>query len=390
MAAQTDSIPRVSSVRDLFIALKLFETEPSTTLENLRLRFCLDRNVKRKGDYLFPTAVTVAGEMQKLGLVQGGALPKATKRMYETARDTTVQVTAAGTELLKSLLRDRGTAFDQMFTRMFAAHPPLRTFVRVIHDRIMVAPIVTSVKDHVGVSYSSASVLANAIARGQLDVTEIIRLLGQRLRRELTADEDEEIRQGIGRLAEESKLSAASEDPTEFAKTFLAKLNDVLIPAVFRRDGLPLDYRSLRILWSWGEEFKLWGMTANHPDYDGTVVYRTASIRLSEEGGKVIGLVFDSGLQKTAENFLGKLFAAYQKLQAIRKSNSVNAWELRAVFCLDNRCQRSVFNKLFEENYVGDDAYKLHFESQQRKPPRHEEALRAGQRYVGSVLITRG
>ena len=56
MTAPIDSIPRVS-VQDLVIALRLFEGEASTTLENLRLRFCLARNAKRKGDYLFATAV---------------------------------------------------------------------------------------------------------------------------------------------------------------------------------------------------------------------------------------------------------------------------------------------------------------------------------------------
>ncbi len=49
MTAPIDSIPRVS-VRDLFIALRLFENEVSTvTLEHLRLRFCLDRNGEAEG-----------------------------------------------------------------------------------------------------------------------------------------------------------------------------------------------------------------------------------------------------------------------------------------------------------------------------------------------------
>jgi hypothetical protein len=48
MTAPIDSIPRVS-VRDLFIALRQFETEDTVTLENLRLKFCYDRNARRKG-----------------------------------------------------------------------------------------------------------------------------------------------------------------------------------------------------------------------------------------------------------------------------------------------------------------------------------------------------
>ncbi len=61
-----------------------------------------------------------------------------------------------------------------------------------------------------------------------------------------------------------------SEDGTEFAKNFLAKLNDVVVPAVFRSDGLPFDYRTHRTIWSLGEEFKLWGTITSHPDHSGT------------------------------------------------------------------------------------------------------------------------
>jgi hypothetical protein len=79
-------------------------------------------------------------------------------------------------------------------------------------------------------------------------------------------------------------------------------------------DGLPFDYRTHRTIWSLGEEFKLWGTITSHPEYNGTVVYRTASIMLTPDKEQV----FDSGLKKTEENFLGKLYAAYQKLQTLR------------------------------------------------------------------------
>src|SRR5580692_7228741 len=92
MTAPIDSIPRVS-VRDLLIALRMFESASSTTLENLRLRFCLDRNAKRKGDYLFATAVIVAGEMQKLGLIESGALPKATSKTHDAAKGKVIKAT---------------------------------------------------------------------------------------------------------------------------------------------------------------------------------------------------------------------------------------------------------------------------------------------------------
>jgi hypothetical protein len=387
MTAPIDSIARVS-VRDLFIALRLFENEASTTLEHLRLRFCLDRNAKRKGDYLFATAVIVAGELQKLGLIHSGALPKATSKAHEAAKGKAIKVTECGRELLQLFIKDKMTAFDKLFARMYAAHRNLQTFVAVILARNLIAPIATSVKDHIGAAYGSAAALADAVAEGELDVDEILRLLTQRMGRPLSEEERAELKAGIDKLVKDSTLSAMSEDGAEFAKNFLARLNDVVVPAVFRSDGLPFDYRTHRTIWSLGEEFKLWGTITSHPDHSGTVVYRTATIVLSPDREKVLDLLFDSGLKKTGENFLGKMFVAYQKLQALRKTKFVNAWELRAVFCLDNRCQQSVFNRLFEEHYAGSDGYSLHFEIQQAKS-RHEEPLRAGQRSVGTILMTR-
>jgi hypothetical protein len=54
---------------------------------------------------------------------------------------------------------------------------------------------------------------------------------------------------------------------------------------------------------------------ASHPDYGGTVVYRTASNILTPHKEQVKELVFDSGLKKIGENFAAKMFAAHQKLQ---------------------------------------------------------------------------
>jgi len=391
MTVPIDSMPRVM-VRDLFIALRLFESGCTTTLENLRLRFCLDRKKKPKGDYMFATAVIVAGEMQKLGLIESGSLPKATKKTHEVAKDKTVKISESGKEVLRLFIKDKSVAFDKLFARMYAAHRNLRTFVSVISQKNLFAPLATSVKDHVGAAYGSGTALADAVAGGKLDVDETLRLLAQRMGRALTETESTEIRGGIEALVKDSKISAKSDDGTDFAKNFLAKLNGVVIPAVFRADGLPFDDRTHRMIWALGEEFKLWGTTSAHPEHNGTVIYRTASITLSEDREEVKELIFDSGLKKTGENFLGKMYAAYKKLHALRKSRHVNAWELRAVFCLDNHCQQSVFNRLFEENYPGSDGYSLHFEIQQVKSrvrSRDEIPLRAGKRSVGTILMTR-
>jgi hypothetical protein len=227
-----------------------------------------------------------------------------------------------------------------------------------------------------------------AVAEGQLDIEDTLHLLALRMGSALSEEQTVEIRAGIGKLVKDSHMSAMTDDSTEFAKNFLAKLNDVVVTAIFRPVGLPFDYRTHRTLWSLGQEFKLWATTTSHPDYNGTVIYRTATIALSADCEEVSELIFNSGIAKTSENFLGKLFAAYQKLQVVRKSKYVNAWELRAVFCLDNHCQYGVFNHLLEEHYAGSDIYSLHFEIQQAKS-RHEKPVRVGRRSVGTILMVR-
>jgi hypothetical protein len=387
MTTPIDSIPRVSA-RDLFIALQQFEAQQTVTLEDLRMKFCKDRNANRKGNYMFATTVVVAGEMQKLGLVDREPLPKADRKTHEKAKHKSLTITDVGKELLRLFVEDRPAAFDRLFARMYAAHRNLRAFVAVISRNILFAPVVTSLKDHLGSAYGSGSALAKAVAEGKLEIDETLRLLAHRMGRALAADETGEIRDGIDKLMRDSALSAMSDDGTDFAKNFLTKVNDIFLTAVFRTTGLPFDYRTHRTIWSLGEEFKLWATTTSHPNYSGTVAFRTSTIVLSDDFEEVKQLSFDFGLVKTGENFLAKMFASYQKLQSIRKSSYVNAWELRAVFCLDNSCQPSVFNRLFEEHYAGSNIYSLHFEIQQWKS-RHAEPLRAGQRSVGTILMTR-
>lgn len=335
---------------------------------------------------MFATTVVVAGEMQKLGLVEREPLPKADKKTYAVAKDKRLTITNAGKEMLRLFFEDRTTAFDKLFERMYVGHRNLRAFVAVILDRNLFVPIATSIKDHVGAAYGSGSSLAKAVADGKLDIDETLRLVTRRMGRALSSEESAEIKDGIERLIRDTALSAMNEDGTDFAKNFLAKVNDVVVAAIFRADGLPFDYRTHRTIWSLGEEFKLWGTTTSHPDYNGTVVYRTSTITLTDDLEEIKKLDFDFGLVKTGEDFLAKMFASYQKVQTLRKSDYVNAWELRAVFCLDNNCQKSVFNRLFEEYYAGSNIYSLHYEIQQSMS-RHEEPLRAGKRAVGTILM---
>lgn len=383
--AETDSIPRIL-VRDLFSALLGFEGRPTRSLEEIRQQFCKDRG-KYRGDFLWSAARDNAVELQRLGLVEGGPFPK-DRRAYATLSDKPLRLTRDGEALIVLFRQDRAAAFDKLFAMMYASHPYLRSFVGLIMTRPIVVPVITSLKEHTSSSYSTANLLIADVVQGKFDTDGLMRTVDRRIKRPLTNGEKAEISDGITTLLQETRLSACSDDPREFAKSFLLKLNDIVVPAVFRGQGLDFDYRTHRMLWSLGPTFRLWAGTSSHPEFEGWLVFRTATISFSPDQSQVAGLLFDSGIRQTEERFLEKLFIAYQKTQALVGKVNVPAWQLRAVFCHENHCQESVFNRLFESHYVGDNQYQVYMEIRGQRP-KHEEPVRAGNRNVGSVRVAR-
>ena len=130
-ASDSDSI-RVGA-RDLVLVLRLFRQQSETTLENIRLRICMDRKKPRRGEGLASTARDIAVELQKLELVKGGPFPKA-KSDYPRLRDKVIRITPAGRDLLRQFQTRLAEAYDSLFIRMFAAHRYLRDYARVLGD----------------------------------------------------------------------------------------------------------------------------------------------------------------------------------------------------------------------------------------------------------------
>ncbi|MGH9908888.1 MAG: hypothetical protein ACRD8U_25290, partial [Pyrinomonadaceae bacterium] len=282
---------------------------------------------------------------------------------------------------------DRAAAYDRLFALMFASHPYLRTFVNLLNNTPIFVPVVTSWKDHISPKYSSAVVLVEDVSRGKIDLDAFFNLLQTRLKRELGDQERCEISEKMSSVLREVGPAATSDDPTEFAKKFLLKINDCVLPAIFKTEGLTFDYRTHRTLWAFGQEWKLWQSTSDHPEYSGRLVYKTATIAVSETGDKIEALSFDNGLAKTRENFLDKLYDAYLKVQQSTKDTYALAWQLRAVFCFANRCQESVFDRLMEEHYTGSEQYDLTLEIQRHG--QYERPLRVGKRNIGLVRVVK-
>jgi len=385
-AFETDSVPRVTA-RDLFMVLQLFERRPETTLEEVRLRICVDREKQRRGTFLWSAARDTSGELVKLGLIEGTCYAR-NSRHYETMKSNRLALTADGKELLSELKGDRAAAYDNLFRRLVAQHAYVRDFIRAINRKDILAPVISSMKDHVAQRYSSNAVLAADVAAGRFDTKALLGRVAERIKRQLEAAEEAEITSNIKEMVSEARRSAVSDDGVRLSKMVLNRLNDIIIPALFRADGLGFDNRSHRALWSIGEDFKTWATVRSHPEYDGSLIYRTATVELTKDGTQLADLKFDHGLNQTGEGFLGKMFAAYQKLQAMKGNTFVPAWELRAVFCYEQRCQLTVFDRLFDRDAGGSDDFKLHLEIQRQKP-QHETSVRAGNRNIGAVRVVK-
>ena len=383
-ATETDSFPRISA-RDLFLVLRVFDQNAETALENIRLRICVDRKKQRRGTFLWSAARDVAGELVRLGLIEGSCHAK-NAQQYEVMKANKLRVTAEGRTLLQTYRSDRARAYDRLLELLSASHAYLRRLIVVLNRERIFAPVISSMRDHVSQRYATNVVLAEDLAKGQFDHESLLSLLADRLKRDLVQTEKSEIRNAVGKLVADSMPGAVVDDTTRFAKGFLNRLNDIVIPVILRRDGLGFDFRTHRTMWAMGQEFRVWAVIRSHPEFDGWLLLLTSRIAVSDD--VLAGVAFDYGLAATRDGFMCKLYAAYQKLQALRSGTFVAAWELRAVFCVDNHCQPSVFNLLFGEFIGKSGDYRLDLEIQRHKP-QHEEPLRAGKRNIGSIRVAK-
>jgi hypothetical protein len=71
-----------------------------------------------------------------------------------------------------------------------------------------------------------------------------VELTERRVKQLLTVDERLEIEKRINDLVAKLQVAAASEPQTEFARKMLMAINEIVVPAVLRREGLGFDFNS--------------------------------------------------------------------------------------------------------------------------------------------------
>ncbi|MGO8989959.1 MAG: hypothetical protein ACLQGU_11955 [bacterium] len=387
MPDETDSILRIAAV-DMFRTLSLFAAKEEITLENVRQRLCVDRKkFPYRGDFLWSTARDVAQELIRLEYVEGGPLPK-DRLLYQEYSSKTFGVTSSGRALVEKFTVDRPGAYDMLFLRMYENHSYLRAFVKALQRNDLLVPVLTSYKDHVSSRYTYGSQLIDDIASGHLYDELLMHSISSRVGCSLSEPEKNEIKDKIERVVLEAGSSAVSKtDAGEFSRAFLVKLNEAIIPVLMARHGIGFDFRTHRHLWGLGPEFQTWWATTSHPQYDATLVFKTARFIGGTSQEHLGGLSFDSGLLATRANFLEKLYLAYKKIQVLTKLTYAPALELRAVFCHEQKCQPTVFDRLLDEHSMGSNNYILQMETLRQKLARHEQPIRVGSRSIGSIRV---
>ena len=235
--------------------------------------------------------------------------------------------------------------------------------------------------------YAANAVLASDIAKGEFDFDLLSEKIETRFGGPLGYEEREEIVKSVNRLVIEAQPKTFYDDTTnceEFpqqAERHCCASGVVRSRARIRLSNPPHVMDSRPGVCNGGS-------VRFHPKYDGSLVFLTSTLTLNEGETELVEIAFDYGLKRTGEDFLAKLYAAYQKVSGLTNATFVTAWELRSVFCFDNKCQPSVFDKLFGDSASGsvEISCSLNF---QRQKPQHENTLRANNRNIGSVRVVR-
>ncbi|ESY71879.1 hypothetical protein X743_18730 [Mesorhizobium sp. LNHC252B00] len=387
MVVETDSIPRIK-IRDIMSAVQFTNRAQATSLEALRVKVNTDRRESSAGTRGYSIARDVASELAKLGLADVGPLPKDAKG-FEKKRDMKIRITEAGEELARVIKHDRAQAYSHVLKSMFEVHPYVRRFLLAASKGALLAPVVTSAKQHISPKYISAKTLAEDVAQGRFDLDGLLRTTTDRLERTLSAEEVAEIEAGMQELVSRLMTAAAAEPQSDFARKMLMAINEVVVPAVLRRAGLGFDYNTLRRLSQMGREFQVsWGTSA-HPRHDGWLIFATASLAFSDDEQRLAEVRFDNGVRRMAHGFLDRLYETYSLTQEWGLGTVITAWEMRATFCFQNRCAPGVFDHLFSENYGGSETYRIDKDFPPRNKPTHEEPLVIGGREIGLIRISK-
>lgn len=334
---KTDSIPRASISQILQTLNLVASANNGITFEPIRV-FLQQQSSKKAPStrtVMWTTARDVLSELQRLGLVTVGALPR--KRSdVDRLRDTPCRITDRGKELAFLYNERRGQVFDKLLMMWMNEHPYFRSFTVRLLRRPLYLPDITRLKQ-----------LEVDKQRPQDTSSLIAAILDSCATRLVKIGFPEEqlslLEQGIGSRVEQLQAKLVLSDLD--AKTWIDTIEDsVVIPSFLETERLLFDPVTFQHLLKTSRDFFSGASTSAHPDFEGRIIFSTCEFRpdpLSEEHAQVTEVIHH-GQSFAIEQFSASLISAYHRLAGSGKGY-VDAYAIRALVCVNLNIQPQVF-----------------------------------------------
>jgi hypothetical protein len=330
-AKLTDSIPRAALAQIIQILGYLAATEESSTFEQVRL-FLLKRSSRAAPSSkvaMWTVARDVLIELQKLGFVEAGVLPR-TQSLAERHANTPCRLTEAGRALADVCKESQGRALDQLLVAWVNQHPYFRACIARLHNGPLYIPDVTSAKQ-IGADAGSNQ-FADRIASGCLNRMGTAAFPSPKAEAFRRAVSDR-----LGNLGAEVKLSEL--DTKKLVDTVQDK---VVLPAVLTAEELNIDAVSFQHLLKAAKDFFAASWTTSHPDFSVRVIYPTCEFQPALAEGIEVIKVAHHGKTFASDRFVEALRAAYVRAPKAAGAYA-DAYAVRALVCIDLQIQPKVF-----------------------------------------------
>jgi len=331
---------------------------------------------------MWTVARDVISDLQRLGLMQAGILPRKQSVAHRYA-DTPCQSTDLGLNLAQLHKESPGRAFDRLLLLWANKHQYFRVLIARLRESPIFVPDVTSVTQ-VGASPVDSSKPAGVAER----------IAANCLNRLGTARFEERKRQVFTKTVHERmqhvcKTLALGELD---AKRWVDNVQDkVVIPAFLAAEGLPFDAVTFQNLLKAAKDFLAASWTTAHPDHALRVIFSTCEFEpaiTADPAGEVTEIIHH-GRSYASERFRPSLVKAYERL-AGSGSSYVNAYVVRAIVCVDLQIHPQVFAVCLKQLIDEGPASRLaiYTELPFDPPPQGEDYLQLDQNRIGLIKIT--
>ena len=374
----TDTIPR-ASIAQILGSLGHINSAEKSNFEAVRrfLYLLSGRYAPASSAALWTVARDVLTELQRLGLVTVGALPRR-RSDIDRFRESPCEITAAGNDLAQLNATKSGQAHDTLLLAWMNSHPYFRGLVSRVLASPLYVPDVTNAA-HLGNSRVPDEI-GSHVLRNCLD-----RLAGVDFAPAKIAVFEESLRRRM------TDIAKPLVSPDLDSKKLVDLVQDsVVIPAFLEAEQLAFDGVTFQHLLKIVREFLAAASTTSHPDFSGRIVFSTCDFAPNphDDAGAKILTVQHHGNAFARPPFVDALVAAYSRA-AGASGGYADAYSLRAIVCVGLRVQPPVFASCLKDLIAAGDAAEpvVYTELPFTPPPQGEDYVEVRGRRIGSVKL---